>query len=321
MLLIVIVVFVAVFAIVALLITAASKPKTSKQTQATLTAAIGLFRTSGQQGVADVRKEHRLSTIPWLHSILSRINVSMELRRMLTQADLSWTTGRLMLISIAAWLVSGSLINLRIHSVGTSLMLGLVAGAAPFAYVLWKRRRRLHQIQQQMPEALDLMVSALRAGHSMGNALGAASKEAPEPIGREFRLCFEEQNFGINLRTATDNMLERVPLPDLRIVTTALLIHKESGGNLAEVLDKTGQVIRERFRLQQQIRVHTAQGRLTGLVLISLPTVLGIIIYFTNPEYLGLLFSRQLGHKMMAGAAVMNVIGLLIIRKIVNIDI
>ena len=153
----------------------------------------------------------------------------------------------------------------------------------------------------------------------MGNALGAAAKEAPAPIGRELRLCFEEQNFGLNLRTATDHLLERVPLQDLRIITTAMLIHKESGGNLAEVLDKTGHVIRDRFRLQQQIKVHTAQGRLTGVVLMLLPLIIGSILYTTNPAYIGLLFSRSLGHKMIAGAAVMNFIGILIIRKIVSI--
>ena len=319
--LIVILVFAAVFAIIALLMMALTRPQTSKQVQATLDEALGPSPSSSRAAVADVRKENRLSAIPWLNRLLSRVNLSMELRRLLIQADLAWTTGRLMLISVGAWLMAAVLISLRIHSAWVGMLLGLVAGAGPLLYVSWKRGRRQRRIQEQMPDTLDLMVSALRAGHSMGNALGVAAKESPQPIGREFRLCFEEQNFGINLRTAVGNLLERVPLPDLRIVTTALLIHKESGGNLAEVLDKTGAVIRDRFRLQQQIRVHTAQGRLTGTVLMSLPLIIGSIIYFTTPDYIGLLFTRQLGHRMMAGAAVMNVIGLLIIRRIVNIGV
>ncbi len=321
MLLILILVFASVFAIVALVLMAARKPKTPDQTRVALDMALGLSRSLREEGLADVRKEHRLSSILWLHNLLSRINVSTELRRLLTQADLPWTTGKLVLISIAAWLGSSYLIGLRIHSAGLSLLLGLVAGVAPFLYVVWKRARRLLKIQKQLPETLDLMVSALRTGHSMGNALGAAGKEAPDPTGREFRLCFEEQNFGVDLRTAAANLLERVPLQDLRIVTTALLIHKESGGNLAEVLDKTSQVIRDRFRVYQQIKVHTAQGRLTGLVLISLPAILGIMIYISNPQYINLLFTRSLGHKMMLGAGVMNLIGILIIRKIVNIRV
>jgi tight adherence protein B len=319
--LILIVVFGVIFVLALLVIMASSRPKTTKQMQATIASALGSFSSSGRDAIVDVRKEHRLSSIPWLNTLLSRINFSNDLRLLLIQADLPWTTGKLMLISAAAWVGSGYLIGVRVHSFALGLLLGLAGGTVPLIYVSWKRRRRLRLIQQQLPQTLDLMVSALRAGHSMGNALGAAAKEAPEPTGREFRLCFEEQNFGVNLRTATSNLLERVPLQDLRIVTTALLIHRESGGNLAEVLDKTGQVIRDRFRLRQQIRVHTAQGRLTGAVLISLPAVLGIILYVSSPEYIGLLFSRALGHKMMAGALVMNVIGLLIVRKIVNIRI
>jgi tight adherence protein B len=197
----------------------------------------------------------------------------------------------------------------------------LAAGALPYIYVVKKRARRFRQFQQRLPEALDLMVSALRAGHSMVGALGTAAKESPEPIGREFRLCFEEQNFGIDLRTAVENLVERVPLQDVRMITTAMLINKESGGNLAEVLEKTGNVIRERFRLQQQIRVHTAQGRLTGWVLSLLPVILGTIIYLENPNYMSVLFTNPVGRKAIMIAATMNVLGLLVIRKIVNVRI
>ncbi|MCU1328363.1 MAG: Flp pilus assembly protein TadB [Bryobacterales bacterium] len=319
--LIILLVFCAVFALIALLMIGFGKPATSKQTEAALAAALGPARSANQQKVVDVRKEHRLSAIPWLHDLLSRIDISITVRRMLSQADMTWTLGKLMLISVAVGITSGYLVALRLGSPLAGILVGLVAGTVPLSLVLWKRRSRLLKIQEKLPETLDLMVSALRAGHSMVGALGAAAKEAPEPIGREFRLCYEEQNFGLNLRAAMDNLMERIPVPDLRIVATAMLIHKETGGNLAEVLDKTSLIIRERFLLQQKIRVHTAQGRLTGLVLMSLPTILAILIYVTNPEYLKLLFSRSLGHKFMAAAAVMNVIGLLIIRKIVNIRV
>jgi tight adherence protein B len=179
----------------------------------------------------------------------------------------------------------------------------------------------MRQMQMKLPEALDLMVSALRAGHSMGGALGVASKEAPEPVGREFRICFEEQNFGIDLRTATDNLIRRVPLQDVRMLSTAMLIHKESGGNLAEVLDKTTEVMRDRVRLEQQIRVHTAQGRLSGLILSLLPAGIGLLLYIVNPSYMDVLFTRELGHKLLIGAAGMNFLGLMIIRKIIRIQV
>ena len=145
--------------------------------------------------------------------------------------------------------------------------------------MLFKRSKRFGKFEQGLPEALDLMVSALRAGHSLIAAMGLVARECADPVGSEFKMCFEEQNYGLELKTALDNLIERVPLQDLSIVATAIMIQKESGGNLAEVLDKTSHVIRERFRLKRQIQTHTAQGRLTGWILSLLPVVLGIALY------------------------------------------
>jgi tight adherence protein B len=200
-----------------------------------------------------------------------------------------------------------------------SLALALPFGLAPFAFVRHKRQKRFDKFVNELPDALDLMVSALRAGHSMIGALGIVAAESREPIRREFRLCFEEQNFGIDLREAMANMLLRVPLPDLRIIVTAILIQKESGGNLAEALEKTGYLIRERFKLRAQIKVHTAQSRFTAVILTVVPYALGTVLYFENPSYMMLLFSRPLGHKMMAVGVVLNAVGLLVIRRIIKI--
>ena len=186
---------------------------------------------------------------------------------------------------------------------------------------LYKRKQRFSKFEQELPEALDLMVSALRAGHSLVSALGLVAHESPDPIGAEFRICFEEQNYGLELRTAMSNLLTRVPLQDLRIVVTAILIQKESGGNLAEVLDKTAYVIRERYRLKRQVLVHTAQGRLTGWILSFLPIVLGIGLYLINPDTMSLLWRRPIGIKLLYTAAGMTVTGALIIRKIVNMEV
>jgi tight adherence protein B len=199
--------------------------------------------------------------------------------------------------------------------------IGLIAGGGPIFYVLYKRKQRFSKFEQELPEALDLMVSALRAGHSLVSALGLVAHEAPDPIGAEFRVCFEEQNYGLELRTAMSNLLTRVPLQDLRIVVTAILIQKESGGNLAEVLDKTAYVIRERYRLKRQVLVHTAQGRLTGWILSFLPIALGIGLYLINPDTMSLLWRRPIGIKLLYTAAAMTVTGALIIRKIVNMEV
>ncbi len=184
-----------------------------------------------------------------------------------------------------------------------SLGAGLVLGAVPFGFVLFKRSRRLGQFEKGLPEALDLMVSGLRAGHSLLAAMALVARECADPVGGEFKICFEEQNYGLEMNRALDNLIIRVPLQDMKITATAILIQKESGGNLAEVLDKTSHVIRERFRLKRQIMVHTAQGRLTGWILTLLPIVLGIAIYFVDPGMISILWHREIGIKMLWGAA------------------
>jgi tight adherence protein B len=187
--------------------------------------------------------------------------------------------------------------------------------------VFYKRAQRFSKFEQNLPEALDLMVSALRAGQSLVAALKLVGDEVPDPIGGEFRICFDEQNYGLELRTAMENLVVRAPLQDLRIVVTAILIQKESGGNLAEVLDKASYLIRERFRLRRQVRVHTAQGRMTGWILSLLPIVLGIGLYLLNPKTMSILWTRPIGIKLLYTSAVMTVTGGLIIRKIVNMEV
>jgi tight adherence protein B len=196
-----------------------------------------------------------------------------------------------------------------------------VVGSLPFLFVLYKRRSRFNKFEQELPEALDLMVSAMRAGHSLNSSMDLVANEVADPVGGEFRICFDEQNYGLELKSAMNNLISRVPLQDLKMVVTAILIQKESGGNLAEVLDKVAYVIRERFRLRRQIRVHTAQGRMTGWILSLLPLVLGIGLYFISPETISLLWTRDIGIKLMWAAGIMTFIGALIIRKIVNMDV
>jgi tight adherence protein B len=147
------------------------------------------------------------------------------------------------------------------------------------------------------------------------------ANESPDPIGPEFKICFDEQNYGLDLRTAMDNLVARVPLQDLRIIVTAIIIQRSSGGNLAEVLDKAAYLVRERFRLRRQVRTHTAQGRLTGWILTFLPVVLGLGLYFVNPKNMSLLWHRELGLRLLYSAGVMTVIGALVIRKIVNMEV
>jgi tight adherence protein B len=256
-----------------------------------------------------------------LNRILLRLEIAPKLRRLLYQASVKWTPGGLLLISLAAWLVSAYLIDLRTGAFFFSFILAVIPGAVPLFYVLWKRTKRFRKFEEGLPAALDLMVSGLRGGHSLISVLELAAREAPDPIGPEFRICFDEQNYGLELRTALENLAVRMPIQDIRIVITAVLVQKETGGNLAEVLDKCAHMIRERFRLKREIRTKTAQGRLTGWVLSLMPVGLATLLYLLRPEIISLLWTRPAGIKMLYTGGVMLVIGSLIIRKIVNIRV
>ena len=224
-------------------------------------------------------------------------------------------------MSAACFVFPAYLMYLKTHNTLIAIAVGAVLSMAPLGFVNWKRTKRFDKFLTGLPEALDLMVSALRAGHSLIAAMGLVARETPDPVGTEFKSTFEEQNYGLELKTALDNMLNRVPLQDLRIVCTAIMIQKESGGNLAEVLDKTAHVIRERFRLKRQIMTHTAQGRLTGWILTCLPVFLGIALYFLNPGMMSLLWTRPIGIKLIWTAIGMIIVGGFIIRNIVNMDV
>ena len=320
--LIAILVFVGVFAAIALPIIATSSSDNSKKALATLDAALkGETKEVQRQQNMDLRKDEQLSSIPWLNKRLLGIELAPYLRKMLSQADLDWSPGRVLIMTVAFCLLPSYFLFLTFQSYPLALLGGVVFGALPVGWVFFKRSRRFSNFEQHLPEALDLMVSGLRAGHSLLAAMALVSRECPEPVKGEFKICFEEQNYGLEMKLALENMLNRVPLQDLKITATAILIQKESGGNLAEVLDKTSHVIRERFRLKRQIMVHTAQGRLTGLVLTCLPVVLGVGIYFVDPGMISILWQRQIGIYMMWGAAGMIMVGGLIIYKIVNIDV
>jgi tight adherence protein B len=323
MLMILVLVFLSVFVVIALLMIAGGTgaSQQAKQTIANLDAALASGKPESFDQMVDIRKDELLSAIPWINRWLLKIELAPRLRTLLYQSGLKWTAGGLILMSTACFAIPGYLVYLRTGAAILGVLVGLVLGCGPLFFVRFKRGKRFSQIEQELPEALDLMVSALRAGHSLVAALRLVAYESPQPLGGEFRICFDEQNFGLELRTAMDNLVSRVPLQDLRIVMTAILIQKESGGNLAEVLDKASYVIRERFRLKRQVRVHTAQGRMTGWILSLLPLVLGFAMYLVNPVTMSLLWTRPVGLKLLYASGAMTFTGGLIIRKIVNMEV
>ena len=202
---------------------------------------------------------------------------------------------------------------------------GLVAAAVgfvvPVLIVKQRRAARLYKFEEYFPEALDLISRAVRAGHAFSAGMKMAADELEDPVGQEFRATFDEQNFGLPLKDALANLVTRMPLLDVRFFVTAVLIQRETGGNLAEILDNLAGVVRERFKIRRQVRVHTAHGRMTGYVLMALPAVLAVALSFINPEHIGLLFQESMGRMMLGGAIVMQAVGYLWIQKVVKIEV
>ena len=320
---IVILVFLGVFSVVALLLIASGTgaSQQAKKVLATLDSALATESQETRDQIVNLRKTELLSAIPWINRKLMSFQLAPKLRTLLYQANLTWTAGGLMVMCALLFVIPSYLFFWKFGRLPIALLIGLALGSAPVGWVFFKRGKRFKQFQEGLPEALDLMVSALRAGHSLIAAMGLVARECPDPVGTEVRICFDEQNYGLELKTAMDNLTTRVPLQDLKIVSTAIMIQKESGGNLAEVLDKTSYVIRERFRLKRQVMVHTAQGRMTGIVLTLLPVALGFALYAVNPDMVSLLWKRDIGVKLLWAAGIMTVIGGLIIKKIVDMDV
>jgi tight adherence protein B len=296
---------------------------TSKRANVRLAALDQEFApTDREEAAADIRRDHqKLSAIPWLNHWLTRLNLASAASLYLYQAGVALSLGTLLLTSIGGSIVLGCILYWHFGTILPALLLSAGFLPLPFVYVQHKRTKRLSKLEQQLPEVLGMMVSALRVGHSLIASLGSAAQESSEPIGGEIRKCFEEQNYGVELRTALMNLTVRAPIQDLRIFVAAVLIQKESGGNLAEVLEKVAQTTRERFRLKKQVSVHTAQGRMTGWILSLLPVVLGIGMYIVNPDGRSVLWTRPTGLTLLYSAIGMDVVGGLIIRKIVGIRV
>jgi tight adherence protein B len=197
----------------------------------------------------------------------------------------------------------------------------LVGGALPTFWLKYKRSARLKKFEEQFPEALDLLSRAIRAGHAFQTAMGMCADELPAPVGVEFKKSFDQQNFGLPLKEALNELAERVPILDVRFFVTAVTIQRETGGNLAEILDNLAHVVRERFKILRQVRVHTAHGRFTGYVLLSLPVALAVALSYINPGHMDLLFKEHMGQMMILGAIVMQTIGYIWIRKVIKIEV
>ncbi|RPI29721.1 MAG: type II secretion system F family protein [Acidobacteria bacterium] len=270
---------------------------------------------------ANLLAEQLIDELPGFQRTLATLPLFTHLRRYTAQAAVDMQVTTVMLISLGL-AVGGLLVTLLVGlPAALSLMAAVAAGAIPALVVAYKRDRRFSKFEELFPDSLDLLSRAVRAGHAFTTGLQLIANEMPNPVAEEFRQTYDQQNLGLPLRDALHNLAVRMPTSDVRIFVTALQIQRESGGNLAEVLDNLSCVIRERFKLYRQVKIYTAEGRLSLYVLTALPLVALILFYLTNPEYMSPLFVDPLGKKMLAGGAIMQVIGYLIIKRITRVAV
>ncbi len=278
-------------------------------------------RAKGPRLVREVVKaEEQMSSVGMFQQALEKQPWAGRLQLMVEQSGLKLNVGTLLLMMgccgvagylVAAWVSGQPLLGLSI---------GATAAWLPYAYVARARTKRMLKFEEHFPEAIDLIARALRAGHALPTGLSMVADEMPAPVGTEFRLLYDEQNFGLTLPDAMRNFAKRIPVLDARFFVTAVLTQRESGGNLAEVLDNLSSVIRDRFKVKRQVRVISAHGRITGWVLSLLPPALAMATLLINPDHLGTLTGDPVGQQMIMVAVFLQIVGTLIIRKIVNIE-
>ncbi|HEX6729971.1 MAG TPA: type II secretion system F family protein [Pyrinomonadaceae bacterium] len=262
-----------------------------------------------------------MSEIPFVNRFMVELQATLHLKRMLDQADLHITPSRLIMFSFMAGTLGALATSVMTTFIPMMVLFGLIAASIPFIHVWWKRRKRFNEFLGLLPDALELVSRALSAGHAFSEALHMVSTEMPEPIASEFRKTYEEQNLGLSLKLALENLAQRVPLLDLRMCITAVLIQRETGGNLAEILEKVAYTIRERFRILGDLKTLTTSSRMSAWLLCALPIFVAIAVTMMNPEYMSVLWKDQRGHYLIAAALIMQITGMLIVRKILNIKI
>jgi tight adherence protein B len=268
-----------------------------------------------------LREQARLSEIAFFDTALKTVErISLPATRMLDRAGLSLTVGSLLLlcgvVGLTVYLVVTYFSGLQF----LGFVIGLIAGYVPIVVVQFMASQRTQKFEEQFPEAIDLLSRSLRAGHAFTTGLSLVAEEIPDPVGTEFRLAFDRQNFGMPLPDALRALADRVPLLDAKFFVTAVLTQREAGGNLSEVLDNLASVIRERFKVKRQVRVVTAHARMTAWVLVLLPPTLAIVLTMLSPKHMSELWTDPSGIRMVAVAVVLQVLGSLIVKKLVDVE-
>jgi tight adherence protein B len=253
--------------------------------------------------------------------LMSGTDAGSWLAKLIEQSGVATTPGSIVIISVGMMSLLGLTGLVFVRRWEVALAAAIVGMVMPIGFLRFKRKQRMKKFEEMFPEALDLLSRAIRAGHAFQTAMGMVADEMVAPVGIEFKKSFEQQNYGLPLKEALNQLSERVPLMDVRFFVTAVQIQRETGGNLAEILDNLAHVVRERFKILRQVRTHTAHGRFTGYVLLALPAALAVALSFISPEHIRTLFTTRMGQTMVMGAIVMQTIGFFWIKKVIKIEV
>jgi tight adherence protein B len=270
-------------------------------------------------------RDEMLSKIPAFDNLLRKSERITNMQLLLAQSDINLRAGNLLLICLLTAVSCGVIAFVAGGSSQWAPMVAWVAlllgGILPYSYISYRRTKRFQRFEELFPEAIDTLARAVRAGHAFTVALEMIANEVSDPIASEFRKLFEEQKFGLPVRDALMNLTERVPLVDVKFFVTAVMLQRETGGNLAEILDNLSYVIRERFKIMRQVRVYTAQGRLTMMLLMGLPPIIVVTMLMMNPSFIRPLFADPIGHVLVVAGITLQTLGYFVIRKIIQIQV
>ena len=282
---------------------------------------LSTFESEDSGAPSVVKSAAPASALPVVDRLVGGTNAGSWLTNLIEQAGATTNPGAVITMSLGAAGALGLLTLLFSHMLLAAVAAALLGMALPVIWLKVKYHKRLRRFEEQFPEALDLLSRAIRAGHAFQTAMGMVADELPQPVGTEFKKSFEQQNYGLPLSEALNGLAQRVPIIDVKFFVTAVQIQRETGGNLAEILDNLAHVVRERFKILRQVRVHTAHGRFTGYVLLGLPAFLAIALMFINPEHMKMLFTVKMGQMMVMGAIVMQTIGFIWIKQVIKIEV
>ncbi|MGA2389943.1 MAG: type II secretion system F family protein [Candidatus Sulfotelmatobacter sp.] len=266
-------------------------------------------------------RDEQLSKIPAFDNLLRRSARVSAIQEALTQAGMKFRAGNFLLLCTLCGAVLGLVATLYTHNPAIGWAALIIGAFLPYSVVSYRRQKRFEKFEGLFPEAIDTLARAVRAGHAFTTALELISSEVAEPLSGEFRKLYEEQKFGMPVRDALMNLTQRVPLVDVKFFVTAVMLQRETGGNLAEILDNLSYVIRERFKIQRQVKVHTAQGRMTMALLMAMPPAVVTILLIFSPEFVRPLFYDPLGHVLLVSSIALQTIGYFVIRKVIKIQV